>query len=1252
MAISIDSQSFRETAKKIEDLQSKGALDSAKAKQLIEEQGFDPVEFKETYNEYSGLTQEEKDKAAEITGLGIIDAPVRVAGRAIGEAGRDIASFSADVAPNLTKKISDNFSVVADTVGQYVPESVKEFSDELFDPYHGDGVYGTAEGAIGNIASYFVPATGILKATRGAHTLAKSNRFLNSGLKQASNLLGAKGRKATKVAGFLTTGAAAATIAEDPSENIVNTLREQFPESTEILEGLSVNPEDTRLQQRLNAFVNNLGFEVAAVGGIAGLIKGYNKVKPLGRKFEQLFSSTRGMSDKAQELFLGSDAAVSNAFKEATVDAKKLSKVMKDNNMKDPAQVQLVNDALQGDSVALENIPTDVKEVVTEMRNNIDELSTFFTKNERLSGQLATTVDNNLNTYLTKSYQAFEDPKYLQDMSDAIRRNEKNISMGRLDQITDEGLKKMTNYLVDDIGLEPNQAFNALKNSVQNLSPEETGNFLLDLANKNKGGQGTTGALKKRQLIPDPVKAFLGEIKDPTFNYVNSYKKLAAYKAEVNFLEELKKDMLNSGAAVNIAKAKGQDITNVPDAFVKAEDIVDERLSKVFGGGVVRKDAVKNPLSDLYIDPSYAKTLREGIDGMNPASSAFFKYAWIPLKTGSQIAVTVFNPITHARNVLGNVVFMTSNGMSPINGGAFDASKFVVDKLFGLNNKELTQQFNKYKSLGITGTDIASETIRKNLKDITLNTPEVKKNIIDNLYKKLPQNITKYTTKPLGKAAKKAIDKVIDVYQLEDDVFKIMHFEGTKKYLKEAFPNLTDDALESMAAQRTRDLMPNYKIAPAFIKSLRYMPIGDFATFAAESARVSKNLVKYTVKDALSGNATLSAAAAKRLAGMTAAGLGADYLSEQSKMFLGISDKEEEALKTIGPDWEYFAPQIYLDKKKVGEKKVYDTLSMASLDPFAFPKTVAKATHRMFFDPKISEQLLSGDIDKTLQPELFKVGNALFDSVLGPFIGTSLATDALLDAATGLKEDKPFGEVATKFLGDTLEPAVLDFYRKRKQYELELAAKDKELADKGYPSYTLFSERTKGIPGEADYGALLGVKTRRIDIDSSVPYNIGYRLKNMNRGKALSRVMKGDLPFSVDIKKRIREKTPIALNQINDNDFIEAKKTDEKTKLRLEQELRMYINAYRDLGYSDKDITKAMRRLKISKEGLQTLDAIQKNKHIPTDITKSDLENFYRGLKEKGVSFPLGKIREINKKLVGQKIDEELFKTIRRVGEK
>lgn len=75
----------------------------------------------------------------------------------------------------------------------------------------------------------------------------------------------------------------------------------------------------------------------------------------------------------------------------------------------------------------------------------------------------------------------------------------------------------------------------------------------------------------------------------------------------------------------------------------------------------------------------------------------------------------------------------------------------------------------------------------------------------------------------------------------------------------------------------------------------------------------------------------------------------------------------------------------------------------------------------------------------------------------------------------------------------------------------------------------------------------------------------------------------------------------------------------------------MYINAYKDLGYSDKDIKKALRRLKVPSNGLVTLEAINQNKHIPTDISKSDLENFYSGLYEKGVSFPVGKIREINK---------------------
>ena len=51
-------------------------------------------------------------------------------------------------------------------------------------------------------------------------------------------------------------------------------------------------------------------------------------------------------------------------------------------------------------------------------------------------------------------------------------------------------------------------------------------------------------------------------------------------------------------------------------------------------------------------------------------------------------------------------------------------------------------------------------------------------------------------------------NKVVDLYQAEDDIFKIMHFEDTKKMMAKAFPNSSADEIAEMAAQRTRDMMP------------------------------------------------------------------------------------------------------------------------------------------------------------------------------------------------------------------------------------------------------------------------------------------------------------------------------------------------------------------------------------------------------------------------------------------------------------
>ena len=256
MTITLDSKSFRDVAKKLDDLAAENQLTKDMYQQILEEEGFDEEEFKKTYNEYIQTPDEELIQPTEITGLPVVDPIIRATGRAFGEAGRETVDFFEDVAPVTTDKVKNIFNEVADKTGEYIPESVKDFTDELFDPYHGEGIYGEAENMVGNIGSYLVPAGAMVKIAKGANALAKTNRTIRGGLANVNRALGRKGRKAAKVAGFLGVGAGSATMVEKPSENAVNLLREYFPESTEFLERLEIDTNDSPAKQRLNAFLN------------------------------------------------------------------------------------------------------------------------------------------------------------------------------------------------------------------------------------------------------------------------------------------------------------------------------------------------------------------------------------------------------------------------------------------------------------------------------------------------------------------------------------------------------------------------------------------------------------------------------------------------------------------------------------------------------------------------------------------------------------------------------------------------------------------------------------------------------------------------------------------------------------------------------------------------------------------------------------------------------------------------------------
>ena len=58
------------------------------------------------------------------------------------------------------------------------------------------------------------------------------------------------------------------------------------------------------------------------------------------------------------------------------------------------------------------------------------------------------------------------------------------------------------------------------------------------------------------------------------------------------------------------------------------------------------------------------------------------------------------------------------------------------------------------------------------------------------------------------------------IYQAEDDFFKIIHYLKSLDTIKKSktFGKKSLEEQKDAAAQRTRDLMPNYNLTPRFVK--------------------------------------------------------------------------------------------------------------------------------------------------------------------------------------------------------------------------------------------------------------------------------------------------------------------------------------------------------------------------------------------------------------------------------------------------
>ena len=871
----------------------------------------------------------------------------------------------------------DVLDKIEQTYEQNIPRELRNNIQLFFDP-----VTTPLEEVSGQLSAYALPTTTFVKGGKAA---VQATPYIASKYLQ----LGDKAKKLTKAGSYGVAYAAGATAIEDPRENIYDVISSSIfnnEEATKRLEELAKNPKDVEAQDYLEAFIRNLSIEGLGGAGIhsAGtlartLAESYrvgrlapvrNKLtqirgksrpyiakvgditRPIGRKYNQLFSSRMGTDDNFLAALLKKETSEEAAVIRADGYLSELEDLLKKEldkvnvSERDATKEQYLyfaNEFLSGNDLVVGNIQRllpDAYPLLQKMRDDIDGLSRKLPVG---AGKLKVSIDKNMGAYLNRSYRIFDDPSYKKDLANRLSKRPENIrklrearakvTRGELsnqeyamlkqnlsDDIVDRAAQSIANQR--GIAVDDTKVQEILESIAQTENKEAFADFIESLSMKSRYTSSSV-PLKQRKDFDLTMRDFLGEIKDPKENFKNTYVKLATMNAQYNFLEEvagnlstkfqtrirqmreLNPNMTQDEAIAELQKKGMQDVSK--------EIANADKMQWIFKGA--SENEIANPIQGVYADKAYVDAINKGLDvslkDIQPLWLRTALQGYSGLKGSSQFAKTVLNIPTHGKNMLGNVVMLSANGILPTGMSVKDAFKVTSKQLKNKNNIELGEQLAEYVELGITNSGIGLGIVRRNLNE-AFKDPD------------------KYLKKITGARQLKALgDKAADIYQAEDDFFKIIHFERTKDYLKKIYPTMSDDAIKQMAAARTRDMMPNYRLVPKAFKTTGYLPIGDFVAFPAEMIRTTKNLVKYTMQDSKQllnpsnenfNREAMLATVGTRLAGMTVAGTFGDYVEKLSTSLYGISEEEDKAMSYLDAPYYLNQNKVYLGPVQRDEK--------------------------------------------------------------------------------------------------------------------------------------------------------------------------------------------------------------------------------------------------------------------------------------------------------------------------------------------
>jgi len=536
-----------------------------------------------------------------------------------------------------------------------------------------------------------------------------------------------------------------------------------------------------------------------------------------------------------------------------------------------------INKVLRGDQNV--QLAPSVVQALTVMRDDIKRLSALHLRQLvadaaalRAEGKdaeadskqrLIETISDNFDTYLNRSYRAFDDPKWPSKVPAKVHQEAVEFLAG---EYANGGT------VTPDILAKAKVRVAAIL--TEGTAFESMGAFI----SEGKLGSKDLSIMKKRKDVPAPIRALLGEYEDATINYAKTVTKMSRLVHNHAFLTSMKQTAFDLGL---ISETQGEGMTKI------AAD-----ASEAYA-----------PLNGLYATRDFEQALVDVMGKHNPDAV----YDTIVALNGAvKMGKTVLAPTTAFRNFMSSLFFTFANGHFDYSHAA--KSVRVMQVYFKDRGPQAVKDYMlKMRKLGVIYDSPYASEMMDLLKDSQL------------------ADWVERKESWLAKNAGKALDFSQRFYSMGDDFYKIIGFENEKAQLME-HRGMSEAEAEKEAAERIRNTYPTYSMIGKGVNTLRRFPlVGSFVSFPAEIIRTSYHITRY-LKEDIQQYGMKDPIVKRKLAGYAIAAGAIAGISVLSAALAGVGDDEEDAIRAMAPAWQKNSTFLWLWKDDDGNR-VYVDLS-------------------------------------------------------------------------------------------------------------------------------------------------------------------------------------------------------------------------------------------------------------------------------------------------------------------------------------